>query len=265
MKSERRHELQHNALADWLIQTGESLKPYQNMIWAAVATVLVVGLGYALWSRQSQAQTTQAWDDLNMALENNNAAALLRVIDNYPGTHAAHAAAAVVADFHLADGCGRLFSNKAAARQELGKAIDLYQTVLDESRQAPLRERATFGMARANEAKGDLVAAEKLYAEVAAKWSQGAYAAAANRRAADLKHPATKRFYDDFAQFDPQPAFSKEPAVEKPGGDISELPAEPSADLPPTTFDLKPDTAKSQQAKPSENEKPAATEESGKK
>ena len=44
MKSERRHELQHNELAEWLFKAGEQLKPYQNLILAAVV-VLVVRCG----------------------------------------------------------------------------------------------------------------------------------------------------------------------------------------------------------------------------
>ena len=53
MKSERRHELQHNELATWLIKSAEAIKPYQNIILAAVVVVLVGLLGYTLWLRDA--------------------------------------------------------------------------------------------------------------------------------------------------------------------------------------------------------------------
>ena len=46
MKSERRHELQHNALVDWMTQTGKTLKPYQNIILSAVVIGLVTFAAY---------------------------------------------------------------------------------------------------------------------------------------------------------------------------------------------------------------------------
>ena len=41
MKSERRHELQHNELAEWLAKSAQAIKPYQNIIFAAVVLVLI--------------------------------------------------------------------------------------------------------------------------------------------------------------------------------------------------------------------------------
>ena len=84
MKSERRHELQHNELADWLAKSAEAIKPYQNMIFAAVVVVLVGVVGYTVWSRMSAAQTTQAWDELSTAIESGNVAKLAKVIEDYP-------------------------------------------------------------------------------------------------------------------------------------------------------------------------------------
>ena len=51
MKSERRHELQHNVLADWLAKSAETIKPYQNMVFWAVAVGAGGSGGYAWWSR----------------------------------------------------------------------------------------------------------------------------------------------------------------------------------------------------------------------
>ena len=42
MKSERRHELQHNELAEWLIKSGDSLQQHQNAILSAVVVAAAV-------------------------------------------------------------------------------------------------------------------------------------------------------------------------------------------------------------------------------
>ena len=238
MKSERRHELQHNALADWLAKSAETLKPYQNMALAAAVVVLVAVLGYTWWSRESAAQATQAWDELNAVLESGNVAKLAKVVEDYPNTNVAQMAAVMLADSYLGEGCARLFVNKATARDELNKAIRLYDSVRQESRVPSLLERATFGLARAKEAKGDLGPAERLYEDVATKWPSGAYAAAATQRLEDLKRPATKSLYDQFARFDPKPAFSAEPG-ERPSFDLNSLPSEGPTYMPETTYDLK--------------------------
>jgi hypothetical protein len=223
MKSERRHELQHNELAAWLFKSVETIKPYQNLLWAGVVVVLLAVLGYTWWSRQSAEQATNAWDEFNTVLESGNMTKLAAVIEDYPNTAVAETAAVVLADCHLGEGCARLFVNKTIANDELGKAIRLYETVREQSRTRSVLERAAFGLARAKEAKGELGPAEQLYAEVAAKWPDGAYSAAASGRLADLKRPATKIMYDQFAHFDPKPAFSNAPG-ERPDFDMKSLP-----------------------------------------
>ena len=268
MKSERRHELQHNELALWLMKLGEAIKPYQNMIWLGVAVVLVFVLGYTLWSRQASARTTQAWNELNAAMTGGgvNMVTLAKVADENRGTSAGQTAAIVLADCHLAEGCARLFASKASAMQELNKAIALYQMILDEARFETLRERAMFGLARANEAKGELSEAEKLYAQVTSRWPKGAFAEVATDRADDLKRRSTKEFYDKFKSFDPKPAYSSDSkgSEQPPAFETKSLPNEPEksdVDLPATTFDAKLDgkdksdakTTKKQDAAPAKS------------
>jgi hypothetical protein len=237
MKSERRHELQHNALADWLAQTILAIQPYQNIILTAVTAVVVVMLGYTWWSHQAAAQSTQAWDDMNVVLESGNVPKLTKIIDEYPDTNVAQMAAVVSADYYLGQGCERLFVNKASAQDELNKAIKLYESVRQGSRVPEMiQERAAFGLARAKEAKGELASAERLYEEVVTTWPRGAFASAASQRAIDLKRPATKRLYDDFRNFEPKPVFSGTPG-ERPAFDFDSLPKEGPIDLPETTFD----------------------------
>lgn len=63
MKTERRHELQTNVLADWLGRQIEAIRPYTNII-IGVAVVLLVVIGvYSIWSAWSRSAAAQAWTE----------------------------------------------------------------------------------------------------------------------------------------------------------------------------------------------------------
>jgi predicted negative regulator of RcsB-dependent stress response len=260
MKSERRHELQHNELAEWIAKAALAIKPYQNMLFGGVLAVLVIVAGYAVWARMAADEAAKAWDDVNAVLDSGDVLKLSQVIEDYPRTSAAYMAGLVLADNYLGEGCNRLFTNKASGFDELNKAIRLYDAVREECRIPSLLERATFGLARAKEAKGDdksLKQAEQLYEEVAKKKPSGAFTAAANQRLADLKQPSTKVFYDQFCKFDPKPAFSK--PNDQFEFDSKNLPAEGSTEMPPSKLKLKPKAQAD--AKPAAEAKPEKAKE----
>ncbi len=240
MKSERRHELQHNALADWMAQTGKELKPYQNLIWSVVVIGLVTFAAYTWWSRTSASQAAKAWGEFNDGMETGDLTELTQVIESYPDTKVAHTATVLSGDYRLISGCDRLFENKAIGEQQLSKAIILYESDRRQSKSSMLLERATFGLARAKEAKGVLEEAERYYREVVANWPNGAYAAVANQRLDELKRPEIKRLYDDFRNFDPVPAFSNEFDVpgQRPGFDMKDVPKEKPTEFPDLDLNL---------------------------
>jgi hypothetical protein len=209
-------------------------------------------VSYTIWSRIAASTTALAWDELSSGIESRNVAKLSQVLEDYPNSNAAHMAALVLADNHLADGCDRLFVNKPTAMSALGKATELYDAVRENCRIESFIERATFGMARASEAKGDgesLHAAEQLYAEIGKRWPKGAFAAEASQRLSDLKRPAIKEMYARFVKFDPKPAFTPEPG-KRPDFNMDSLPEEDSSYMPKTTFDLKLDKGKGKSTLP---------------
>jgi predicted negative regulator of RcsB-dependent stress response len=264
MKSERRHELQHNQLADWIAKTAAKIAPYKNLI-LGVTLLVVVGVIVIIWQvGQSRAQTAEAWEQFYTAMSGTggmpNLSALQDVIDKYPKTQVGHCAALASADLHLNAGCNRLFDKKATAQQDLKKAVENYKLVLADCRNTSMREQAAFGLARAHEALGELTDAKERYeeylkmrlvqaqfkgslddampkireAELAGRqWPEGAYVKAALLRLQDLKRPETEDFYKQFAKFDPKPAFSEEPGApgKRPSPDLTE-PAESGLLLP---------------------------------
>lgn len=264
MKSERRHELQHNELAAWLNKSFKAIQPHQNAILLVGSLVVLVLLGYSWWSRAADSQSALAWDELNDAVSSQNVTMLTEVAEKYPGTRAGLAAAVVAADYRLSAGCNQLFVNKASARQEISKATELYSLVRDQSRVPSLVERATFGLARAKEATAEadgIETAKRLYAEIVERWPAGAYTAVARQRIADLNRTDTKRMYDDFAKFDPKPAFSGDTSLpgQAPQFDKGDLPAEDSLDASDPLNRPQPNGAGQEgSAAPRENEKPAA-------
>ena len=227
MKSERRHELQHNELADWLFKTGVRLKPYQNLIMAAVVAAVVLVAVYAYWSRTSATRASQAWTELTVGVETGNAELLGTVAESYPDTIVAQTAAVVLADSHLAAGCNQRFVSMALAQKELNSAIESYSNILEKSQSPSLLERATFGTARAKETQGDLDAATKYYKDVVKNWPNGAYAAAASQRLKDFQHPDVKLMFSDLRNFEPKPSFTEEPGGLGPQPGLEAMPPEP--------------------------------------
>jgi len=211
MKGQRRHELQQNELADWMANLIAAAKPYANLIFGGVLLLGILGIGLTLWVQRSNAQAARAWEDFQSALSNLSFVEMNNVVEHYPGSDAAHWAQVVLGDFHLREGCDELFTTRAGARQELRKAIEHYDNVLAGTSDGRIRERATFGLARAWESQGDLKKALEFYEEVVRQWPDEPYAIIAREQTAALETPAVKRFYDRFAQFDPRPEFGEEP------------------------------------------------------
>jgi len=233
MKSERRHELEQNQLADWLAKKIEAIKPYQNWILGALL-LLAVGIAwYSMASRRASAQHEQGWDQFYEAMAAGELSPGefedLASDPEYEGSSLADWAAVMAGDLRLVNGCNRLFDNKPTANQELRDAVENYRSVLDQSSSDALLQRATFGLARALEAQGNLEKAIDRYNQVSTRWPDGAYAAAATRRSEDLQRESTKEFYDQFAKFEPRPLFSDEPGVpgQRPAFDLDSLSDDP--------------------------------------
>jgi hypothetical protein len=260
MKSERRHELEHNELADWLGQTIRTVKPYTNMILGGLALVVASVVAYGIWSRVSGTKTAAAWDELALALEEPEK--LAAFIEKHPGTDPGYTAMLVQADIYLGNGCYSLFVNKPLANNDLQKATDLYLAVRDKCQTPALRERAFFGLARAYESTGRLEDAEKCYKQVSDQWPDGALAPAAAVRLRDLQKKSTKAFYDRFVKFEPKmPAGGA--TGERPAFDPSTLTEPPTTEsggnAPKTPMDLK-DMRLDPSAPPAKEPEPRAPE-----
>lgn len=242
MKTERRHELTTNELADSLggfLDT--TLKPYAPYIGATILAAAVLGGGYYLVTTWQADARQQEWNDLYFALDaqappgataavgDPRIAALEKVVKDHPQADAGQMARLALADAKLAEGVEALFSDRAKALGLLREALDMYGAVRNEARHPLLLERATLGVARAHESLGDLDAAKREYAEAVKKWPTGPFSGMASRRLADLERSSTVAFYQWFAAQQPRPAPTGLPGM--PG---DRLPFDPGA-FPPET------------------------------
>jgi hypothetical protein len=289
MKSEERHKLQQNELADYLAKTLEKLKPYQNAIFGVIILLLAVYFLTAWVRARSAGKLAEASTQFNLALDeaqgSGDTAALIAILKDYPDSPVAATAAVTAADIHLNNGCNSLMENKAKANKDLADAVDLYQKILPNLSNSFLIAQAKFGLARAKESLNEIPEAKKLYAEIVEKWPIGPFGVLSARRLESLKQPSTAEICDKIANYEPKPfkedtllpggksplldsqdmALPKEAPVYTPGsfgekiGIKNEKKAEetPSGDGKPSTDQLPSENTTPTPAKPNEESKPA--------
>ncbi|HUY88091.1 MAG TPA: tetratricopeptide repeat protein [Pirellulales bacterium] len=242
MKTERRHELATNDLADWIGDKLEELKPYSTAIWATVLAAIVLVFAAIYWSRKSEAKLEQGWDQYFQARTQETVDELRDLADANPKSPAGLWARATLGDRRLSEGVNLLFEDRAEGQQALTDAVEAYEYVLQNAPSGSLlAERATFGLGEAFESQNELDQARAQYEALQSKWPGGAFSAEAERRLADLDRATTKSFYDWFAKQEPKrkPAASKLMPDKTPDfdfGKIEEHPFQPQIGLDSKTF-----------------------------
>ncbi len=151
MKTERRHKLETNELADSLAHWVESVKPYVRTIMGLLIAAVVLAFAYAFVSRHSAAKAREGWDEYFQAFNQFSRDKFEDVADKYPGTPAAWWSKTVVGDMNLNEGTNLLYSDKPLGRDKLHSAVGDYESVLKDATESAVLQRATFGLARAHE------------------------------------------------------------------------------------------------------------------
>lgn len=227
MKSEERHRLEQNALADWLGRLMLKVRPYSTLILTA-AVVGAVVFGAASWWIRSSAQGNEAaWDNFYTALGNatnsSDPRPLKQLVDRYRGTAVGYWAAVVASEIHLARGTAEILSNRADAIAEIKNAQEGFSLVADECRDPRLRERALYGRGRSYEAlaatgdvTGNLARAVGDYEQVLGLNTGSVYAKFAEERLKELRRAPVKDFYQRLAAYQP-PAKSPASASSSTG------------------------------------------------
>ncbi len=154
MKTERRHELQHNVLADWLGTKIETVRPYSRAVLGGLIALAVILGVYLYLSKQRAMVAADGWDEYFKAQERLRAdpdeLSELAQSATYRDTAAGMWARIALADYNYALGEDHLFSDRAQAKQELKTAVDSYTSVANQSEYPLLAQRALLGRARAH-------------------------------------------------------------------------------------------------------------------
>ncbi len=213
MKTERRHELQTNVLASKLAHWTEAARPYGRAMLAGILALIVAIIVWGYVATQNKRQVAEGWNDYFMAVGARDDQRLQDVAEQFSGTVVADFARLTLADWELDSGTNRLLTDRTLAREQLRDAAERYSALLISGSSETIKERATYGLARAYEAAGDLEKARSEYRALAQKWPDSPFAATSEARAKDLEELPTKQFYDWIAKYEPPKALSREPGT----------------------------------------------------
>lgn len=224
MKSDRRHELQKNELADRLASGIESTRSYLPVIFGGIGLLVVASIVWGIYSSYAKSQASVAWTEFYFNLTRGDADSFVDLAQDHAGSSAAGWARQIAGDNYLQRGISTLYSNKKDAQELIGKAIEAFEEVNQQASNTDLRAKALLGLAQAHESLGELDKAIGFYQQLGKTTTQPGLIAEANKRLAFLTSAAGKEFYSWFSKLDP-----------KPDAPIT-LPSDMM--LPPTTPDL---------------------------
>lgn len=219
MKATRRHELEHNELADALGRWLAAAQPYSRAIAGAIVLLVAVAISYWFVTSKRAEGYEKDWDIYARALNTGNFDGLRDLVADVPGTVVAHWAQLAIAENDLARGSD-VFRNRTEAPKLLLDAAKGFEA-LRGSADATLQQRALFGAARAHESlvpfaerpKETLAQAIDEWQTLAKKYPDGPFAETAQRRAADLQTDAARSFYEWLASWQPPKDFTREPGT----------------------------------------------------
>jgi len=241
MKSERRHELQHNDLLESILKGYERIAPYKNAILGVSVIVIVLLIARSFWNSYSTAQSGEAWNSFGIPMfrpdfaNEQTIGVMQRTAQTYPRTPAAEWADVFAGDTALMIGTNKILTEKKVGIKYLTDARDLYAKALETLTIPAAREQAMFGKARAMESlienKAQLDEVLAVYQELNKSFPKGMFKVVAEQRIKQLQKNETLTFYETLAQYTPKP---KAESLRSPlgNGPLSENP--PDGPLVPT-------------------------------
>ena len=115
MNTDRRHELQHNVLADYLTRINESIEPHSKLIAAVVGVAIVGSLGFMFYQSNVSGQRSDATLQLVLAAGEGDAEVLSMVGEQYAQTTAGSWARLYQADELMSRGMRVLYTDRTEA------------------------------------------------------------------------------------------------------------------------------------------------------
>jgi len=232
-------EIEGNALADGIARIADALAPHLRVILLAAVGALLAVVAWMWMNQQKAALEAASWNEYLAAIQPMDAGALAEVATRNPGTPAGSWARLIQAEMSLDEGTQLLFVDRAQATPKLQAAADMYGELFAGRPSGLLAERATFGLAKANESLGRIAEARAGYEAVVADHADGVLAAPARQRLASLAAEGSQGWYEWFAaqKMTPPAPVDNSPILGLPGDGLPPAagPSGSSGDIAPAT------------------------------
>lgn len=226
MKTERRHELEKNQLADGLGRAITWCEENARMLGGIVAGVVIVAIVFALLSSRKEERETKAWDSFFAAKAGTtvDTSTLESIAKADNDLFAGKLAELTLADIAMNQGLELMTSDREKAEEFLTQARNHYLNIRNAGGEH-LQERADLGLARFYESMAQIEEAKKEYTKLKNR-PDGLYHDFATQKLEYLEKPSTLAFAKWFRDQKPKP---------KPAGtgvlgsnDLSKLPPFPA-------------------------------------
>jgi len=226
MKTERRHHLETNSLAETLNEWLERSRPYWNTILGVGVAVVLVAVAYSYIARRAASKATEGWNRFMVVTQSSAdlEAQLENLAVEYDGTPTGFWSRLRLADLLLTQGIEELFRDRASGNELLRQAVEHYEIVAASGDGDLLIERAYWGLGQAHESLDELDQARESYQRLVQRYGDSALADQAKKRLAALDQPQVKEFYDWFAQ---QTTAAPQTSPFGDASDLESLPDEP--------------------------------------
>jgi len=225
MKTQRRHELHTNVLAEWLGKHLERIQPIVGWVVAGVVALVLAILAYSYFTSRSETQILDGWtaiakygNEASSAANNNDTPRfndatrnLAQVVSDYSGTPVATFAEATLADIHLARGQALMWSNRPEALQSLREAVTRYNSAIDSTQEPLLRNRLRMNLGTTSEWMFQVDEAKRAYQQV----EEGVFEPAAKKALAALERAEAEQLFQRLEKYEPAtPQTTKAPETE---------------------------------------------------
>ena len=191
MDSEHRHELEENVLAGWLADKVEEIKPQLPLLAVIAVVALVCGVGLSYLRSSNEASRAEAWRDFSLTLEGRspNIDALRQTAFEVTDPDVSEWALITFADGQLWQASASYLQDRSRSDEALAEAETTYDSLIRASNE-DISARATYGLARVYEMRGELDKAQEQYQRVS-----GSFADLAAERLEQLKSERVQKDY----------------------------------------------------------------------
>jgi hypothetical protein len=225
MKSEQRHKLQTNQLADTLGHELEYVKPYLKTILGILIAVVAVGFAWAYLSSQQTAKNDAAWTNFFDVVASPGEEDLDKYVEAYGDTPAGLWAKLAAADMKLNRGSFEMYRDRKEAEVQLDQAKKQFLEVIEAAKNdRMILRRAQLGLASTYEALNSPEEAEPIYEKLAKDSGEDAIGMAAKERLRQMTALADQKWFAWYDKYTPPPSDPN--AMGRDPFDLNNLPGQ---------------------------------------